>query len=166
MTIPIYGPEELRRAVCFTDLTDPLRMAFGEFSNGRAQQTTSTTWPASRPEDGNVLIKAGCITGNDIFVVKAAPWFGSNQTAGRPQGGIVTAFDASTGHRLNVPGARLYCERRGGGRWLRLVGSPVGSTRGHQVKPEIVARPVERCPQHQEPIGDGRHCIACDGGVF
>lgn len=25
---------------------------------------------------------------------------------------------------------------------------------------------VERCPQHQEPIGDGRSCIACDGGVF
>jgi hypothetical protein len=74
------------------------------------------------------LLKVGCITGHDIFVVKAAPWFGSNQTAGRPQGGIVTAFDASTGHPLNVPGARLSCERRGGGRRLLLIGSPMGST--------------------------------------
>jgi hypothetical protein len=34
--------------------------------------------------------------------------------------------------------------------------------------PEVTALPlVERCPQHQEPIGDGRHRIACGrGGVL
>jgi hypothetical protein len=26
--------------------------------------------------------------------------------------------------------------------------------------------PVERCPVHGEPVGGGRACIACDGGVF
>jgi ornithine cyclodeaminase/alanine dehydrogenase-like protein (mu-crystallin family) len=102
VTIPIYGADELRKAVRFTDLVEPLRVAFGEFSNGRAQQVMSALWPAHRPEDGNVLIKAGCITGHDIFVVKAAPWFKSNQTAGRPQGGIVTAFDASTGYPVAI----------------------------------------------------------------
>lgn len=25
---------------------------------------------------------------------------------------------------------------------------------------------IERCADHMEPIGDGRNCIACDGGVF
>jgi hypothetical protein len=41
-------------------------VAFGEFSSGRAQQVMSALWPARRPEDGNVLIKAGCITGHDM----------------------------------------------------------------------------------------------------
>jgi len=102
VTIPVYGPAELRRALRFTDLIEPLRVAFGEFSHGRAQQVMSALWPARRPEDGNVLIKAGCITGHDIFVVKAAPWFKSNHVAGRPQGGIVTAFDASTGYPVAI----------------------------------------------------------------
>jgi hypothetical protein len=86
VTVPVYGAGELRKAVRFTDLIEPLRVAFGEFSSGRAQQVMSVLWPARRPEDGNVLIKAGCITGHDIFVVKAAPWFRSNHTAGRPHG--------------------------------------------------------------------------------
>lgn len=102
MTIAIYGADELRKAVRFTDLVEPLRVAFGEFSQGRAQQVMSAIWPASRPEDGNVLIKAGCITGHAMFVVKAAPWFKSNQTVGRPQGGIVTVFDASTGYPVAI----------------------------------------------------------------
>jgi hypothetical protein len=25
---------------------------------------------------------------------------------------------------------------------------------------------VQRCPVHREPVGGGRVCIACDGGVF
>ena len=102
MTIPIHGAQELREAVRFTDLIEPLRVAFGEFSNGRAQQVMSALWPGRRPEDGNVLVKAGCITGHDMFVVKAAPWFKSNQAAGRPQGGLVTAFDARTGYPVAI----------------------------------------------------------------
>ncbi len=102
MTIPIHGAGELRRTVHFTDLVEPLRAAFGEFSSGRAQQVMSAIWPARRRADGNVLIKAGCITGHDVFVVKAAPWFRSNQTAGRPQGGMVTAFDAGTGYPVAI----------------------------------------------------------------
>ena len=102
MTIPIYSAAELRRAVRFTDLIEPLCVAFGEFSQGRAQQVMSALWPARRREDGNVLIKAGCITGHGIFVVKAAPWFKSNLVAGRPQGGMVTAFDASTGYPVAI----------------------------------------------------------------
>jgi len=102
VSIPVYDAAELRRAVCFTHLIEPLRVAFGEFSHGRAQQVMAALWPARLPEDGNVLIKAGCITGHDIFVVKAAPWFRSNHAAGRPQGGLVTAFDASTGYPVAI----------------------------------------------------------------
>ena len=102
MSIPVYDAAELRRAVCFTHLIEPLRGAFGEFSHGRAQQVMAALWPARLPEDGNVLIKAGCITGHDIFVVKAASWFSSNHAAGRPQGGLVTAFDASTGYPVAI----------------------------------------------------------------
>jgi ornithine cyclodeaminase len=102
VTIPVYSAGELRQAVHFTDLIEPLRVAFGEFSRGRAQQVMAALWPARHPEDGNVLIKAGCITGHNIFVVKAAPWFKSNDAAGRPQGGLVTAFDASTGYPVAI----------------------------------------------------------------
>jgi hypothetical protein len=47
VTIPIYGAGELRQAVHFTHLIDPLRVAFGEFSSGRAQQVMSALWPAA-----------------------------------------------------------------------------------------------------------------------
>jgi ornithine cyclodeaminase/alanine dehydrogenase-like protein (mu-crystallin family) len=102
VTIPVYGAAALRPAVGFPALIEPLRAAFGEYSHGRAQQVMAALWPASRPEDGDVLIKAGCITGHDIFVVKVAPWFRSNDVAGRPQGGMVTAFDARTGHPVAI----------------------------------------------------------------
>jgi ornithine cyclodeaminase/alanine dehydrogenase-like protein (mu-crystallin family) len=102
VTIPVYDAASLRRTVGFPALLEPLRVAFGEYSHGRAQQVMATLWPARRPEDGDVLIKAGCITGHDIFVVKTAPWFKSNEVAGRPQGGIVTAFDAGTGHPVAI----------------------------------------------------------------
>jgi len=102
VTIPVYSAASLRRTVGFPALIEPLRVAFGEYSHGRAQQVMAALWPARRPEDGNVLIKAGCIAGHDIFVVKTAPWFRSNEVAARPQGGMVTAFDARTGHPVAI----------------------------------------------------------------
>jgi ornithine cyclodeaminase len=102
VTIPLYDAASLRQTVGFPALIEPLRAAFGEYSHGRAQQVMAALWPADRPEDGDVLIKAGCITGHDIFVVKTAPWFKSNEVAGRPQGGLVTAFDARTGHPVAI----------------------------------------------------------------
>ena len=50
MSIPVYDAAELRRAVCFTHLIEPLRVAFGEFSHGRAQQVMAALWPARLPE--------------------------------------------------------------------------------------------------------------------
>lgn len=35
-----------------------------------------------------------------------------------------------------------------------------------EVRPNSAEPMIERCPVHEEPVGDGRHCIACDGGVF
>jgi uncharacterized protein YhfF len=102
VTIPVYGAASLRPTVGFPALIEPLRAAFGEYSRGRAQQVMAALWPGLDVDDGNVLIKAGCITGHDIFVVKTAPWFRSNEVAGRPQGGMVTAFDARTGHPVAI----------------------------------------------------------------
>ena len=62
---------------------------------------------------------------------------------------------------------QMYADHRGPvlGYVLRRTRNPDDAA--DVVKPEITALPlVERCPQHQEPIGDGRHCIACDEGVF
>lgn len=111
MRIRIYEADEIRGAVNFTDLIEPLRQAFADFSSGRAQQTMSVLWPGRRPEDGDVLIKAGCVAGHDIFVVKAAAWFRSNQAAGRPQGGLVNVLDSSTGYPRRHCGFRTPCAR-------------------------------------------------------
>jgi ornithine cyclodeaminase/alanine dehydrogenase-like protein (mu-crystallin family) len=102
VSVPIYAAAAIRRAVGFADLIEPLRQAFTDFSNGQAQQTMSVLRPGRQPEDGDVLIKAGCIVGHDIFVVKAAPWFRSNTENGRPQGGIINVLDSRTGHAVAV----------------------------------------------------------------
>lgn len=98
----VYLAEQIRAAVGFIDLIEPVKVAFREFSGGCAQQTMSILWPAERPEDGDVLIKSGCIGGHDVFVVKTAPWFRTNQAAGEPQGGLVSVFDSTTGYPLAV----------------------------------------------------------------
>jgi hypothetical protein len=63
VTIPVYGAASLRQTVGFPALIEPLRVAFGEYSRGRAQQVMSALWPGLELEDGNVLIKAGCTVG-------------------------------------------------------------------------------------------------------
>ena len=35
-----------------------------------------------------------------------------------------------------------------------------------ELRPKSAEVLIERCPVHAGPVGDGRHCIACDGGVF
>jgi ornithine cyclodeaminase len=96
----VHYAAEIRAAVDFTGLVEPMRTAFKEFSAGRAQQTMSVLYPAERPADGDVLIKSGCIAGHGVFVVKASPWFLATQRAAEPQGGLATVFDATTGHPL------------------------------------------------------------------
>lgn len=123
MTLTVHGAEQIRRAVHFTDLIEPMRAAFRDYSAGRAQQTMSALWPTASQEDGDVLVKAGCIAGHDIFVVKVAPWFTSNELAGHAQGGLVAAFSSKDGHPLAAfadeplpvrradGGRRRYCGR-------------------------------------------------------
>jgi ornithine cyclodeaminase/alanine dehydrogenase-like protein (mu-crystallin family) len=102
MTLTVHAADEIRRAVHFTDLIEPMRAAFCDYSAGRAQQTMSTLWPAVRHDDADVLVKAGCIAGHDTFVVKIAPWFKSNELAGQPQGGLVAALSSMDGHPMAV----------------------------------------------------------------
>ena len=164
MTIPIYGAAELRRAIRFTHLIEPLRAAFSEFSQGRAQQVMSALWPARHPEDGNVLIKAGSITGHDIFVVKAAPWFKSNHVAGRPQGGIVTAFDASTGYPVAIFADEHYLSdirTAAAGALVAGILAPSGATTAGVLGTGVQAYWQARALAHVRPLQSlkiwGRH---------
>jgi ornithine cyclodeaminase/alanine dehydrogenase-like protein (mu-crystallin family) len=102
MSLTVHTADEIRSAVHFTDLIEPMRAAFRDYSAGRAQQTMSTLWPAERQDLADVLVKAGCIAGHDAFVVKIAPWFRSNELAGQAQGGLVAAFSSQDGHPLAV----------------------------------------------------------------
>ncbi len=102
MTPTVHAADEIRRSVHFTDLIEPMRAAFIDYSAGRAQQTMSTLWPAVRQDDADVLVKAGCIAGHDTFVVKIAPWFKTNELTGQAQGGLVAAFSSTDGHPLAV----------------------------------------------------------------
>jgi hypothetical protein len=70
MTLIVHAAEQIRRAVHFTDLIDPLRAAFRDYSAGRAQQTMSTLWPAAAQADGDVLIKAVQLSRPSSVVVK------------------------------------------------------------------------------------------------
>jgi ornithine cyclodeaminase/alanine dehydrogenase-like protein (mu-crystallin family) len=106
MTLTVHAADEIRRAVHFTDLIEPMRVAFRDYSAGRAQQTMSTLWPAERQDDADVLVKAGCIAGHDSFVVKIAPRFKSNELAQQAQGGLV-GRDAATAGVLGT-GAQAY----------------------------------------------------------
>jgi hypothetical protein len=52
VTLTVHTADEIRRAVHFTDLIEPMRAAFGDYSAGRARQTMSTLWPARGPGPG------------------------------------------------------------------------------------------------------------------
>ena len=99
MTGPrMVSADELRAAVGFEELIEPMAEAFAQSSAGAAQNGLIVMFPGDRPEDGDVYVKTGVVRGRELYVVKIAPWFADNARAGRPQGGFVAVFDSRTGH--------------------------------------------------------------------
>lgn len=94
--------DELRGAVRFSDLVEPVARAFQASSAGDADNGLVVILPADRRTDGDVLVKTGTLRGHPVYIVKVAPWFEVNVKQGRPQGGLLAVFDSRTGRTLAV----------------------------------------------------------------
>ena len=96
----IVQADELRAAVGFEDLLDPIARGLAESSAGRADNGLIVMLPAGRPELGDVYVKTGTLLGHPAYMVKISPWFPTNRDTGLPQGGFVAVFDSQTGHTI------------------------------------------------------------------
>jgi ornithine cyclodeaminase/alanine dehydrogenase-like protein (mu-crystallin family) len=91
-----YGPDQIRAAVGFEDLTDPVARALADFSRGLGEAPVAMFAPAGH--DSDVHVKCAWLPGRSIFTVKVATWFAARAARGDPPGGgVVAAFDARTG---------------------------------------------------------------------
>jgi ornithine cyclodeaminase/alanine dehydrogenase-like protein (mu-crystallin family) len=97
-----WGPEEIRRVLQFTDLIEPVSLAFQKASAGEITSGLIVMHPGVRAEHGDVYVKTGCQPGGPIHIVKVSPWFAANAAADRPQGGFVAVLDSRTGYLLGL----------------------------------------------------------------
>lgn len=93
-------PSEVEAALGLEDLIEPVSRAFQAYSCGRAHNEMISLHPLRDRTAGDVLVKAATLEGSTVFVVKVAPWFAANVADGKPQGGLVAAFNALTGHTI------------------------------------------------------------------
>ena len=99
MSVPrIVTADELRAAIGFEQLIEPVADAFRRSSAGEAQNGLIVLFPGDDPTAGDVYVKSGVVRGEPMFIVKVAPWFAANAHAGTPQGGFLAVFDSTTGH--------------------------------------------------------------------
>ncbi|MFI6333241.1 ornithine cyclodeaminase family protein [Micromonospora chersina] len=91
---------QLRTAVYFPDLIEPVAQAFQASSAGHADSGLIVMFPAEQPEAGDVYVKSGTLRGHSIYIIKVSPWFAANVDEQRPQGGFIGVFDSRTGHAL------------------------------------------------------------------
>ena len=76
--IRIVNADELRAAVRFNDLIEPMARAFQESSTGFADNGSIGMFPAANPAVGDVYVKTGTLRGHAIFLIKISPWFALN----------------------------------------------------------------------------------------
>ena len=88
---------ELRAALTFIDLIEPVAEAFRLHSAGRAENGMIVTWPLDDKARGDVYVKSGVLKGHSHYIVKVSPWSAHTAEHGLPQGGVVMVFDAVTG---------------------------------------------------------------------
>lgn len=91
---------QLRAAVHFPDLIEPVAQAFQASSAGHADSGLIVMFPAEQPEAGDVYVKSGTLRGHRIYIIKISPWFATNVAEQRSQGGFIAVFDTRTGHTL------------------------------------------------------------------
>lgn len=91
-----YGPDQIRGAIGFEDVIEPVSDALADFSRGVGAAPVTVFAPRGR--DGDVHVKSAWLPGHAIFTVKVATWFAARAAQGdSPGAGIVAAFDACTG---------------------------------------------------------------------
>ncbi len=98
----MIGPEEVRDALRFEDLIEPVAEAFRASSVGRAQNGLIVMFPQADHTAADVYVKSSVIEDRPFYIVKVAPWFAANTTDGQPQGGFIGVFDSRTGHTIAV----------------------------------------------------------------
>lgn len=95
---PFVTAGQLRAALGFADLIEPVAEAFRRSSAGNAQNGMIMLVPGESAAAGDVYVKTGVLAGEAMFIVKVAPWFAANAAAGAPQGGFVAAIDSASGY--------------------------------------------------------------------
>jgi len=98
----MISADELRTAVRFEDLIEPVSKALQESSAGRAHNGLIVLFPAVRPDLGNVYVKTGVVQGHSVHIIKVSPWFAANVSSGSPQGGFIAVLDSESGHSLAI----------------------------------------------------------------
>lgn len=90
--------------------------------------------------------------GANLRVLLTKTWHVAGARAGEPQALDQRLRFLLGGHAAGLPAEELDA--------LGVLRETIGKVLAE-------ARPaVERCSVHGEPVGDGRACIACDGGVY
>ncbi|GAA3151804.1 ectoine utilization protein EutC [Nonomuraea roseoviolacea subsp. carminata] len=93
----MFEAAQIRRAVGFADLVEPVAEVLAEFSRGRGEAPISVFRPAG--DSGDVHVKSAWMPGRSVFTVKVATWFAA---ADPHADGFVAAHDARTGRLLAV----------------------------------------------------------------
>jgi len=91
------GAAELRAAIGFEELIEPVAQAFVKTARGEAANRAFTFHPLIDPSRADVMVKGGAVAGESLFVVKVAPWYADLAATGAAQGGLFMIFDAATG---------------------------------------------------------------------
>ena len=90
----IYDAHALRRVLSFRDLIEPVACCFVEYSAGLGDSAMAVLHPTERSD---LHLKAACLPGHSMFVVKAAGWSAELADRGLPPGsGLVIALDVAT----------------------------------------------------------------------
>ncbi|GAA3227853.1 ornithine cyclodeaminase family protein [Nonomuraea helvata] len=93
----VYEAADIRRAVGFGDLVEPVARAFADHSRGLGEAAISVLAPAG--ENGDVHVKSAWLPGRPVFIVKVASWFAARSPAGS---GFVAVLDGERGDLLAV----------------------------------------------------------------
>lgn len=88
---------ELRAAIDFADLIGPVAQAFVKTARGEASNRAFTLHPLADSSRADVMVKAGVVAREPLFVTKVAPWYSDLSEAGVAQGGLFLIFDAASG---------------------------------------------------------------------
>jgi len=102
--VRIHSLADIRRVLPQIDLVELMAGAFAAYSEGRAVVAPVVELPLER---GDVHIKSGFLSGEDLYVVKIASGFYDNPALGLPSGhGMMLLFEQKTG----LPAAILLDE--------------------------------------------------------